>query len=52
MIDIRGDCLPKFWCFFETSLKGEVIFDPKNYTADFLISEQYILVVNFGEQIF
>ena len=26
---------------------GEVIFDPKNHIADFLVSKQYILVVNF-----
>ena len=27
---------------------GGVISNPKNYIADFLVSQRYILVVNFG----
>ena len=42
---------PTFICCFRKSLKagrgGGVISDPKNFIADFLYSEQYILVLYF-----
>ena len=38
IILIRGDRRLKFWCFFEKCPKGGrgVIFDPKDYIADFV----------------
>ena len=35
---LRGDCLPKYGCFFwKISEGGGVISDPKNYIADFFV---------------
>ena len=48
----RGDRLLKYGCLFLKKVqRGGVIFDPKNYNVDFLVSKRYILAVNFGKNV-
>ena len=49
---LRDVSIPKYGCFFVKVPKGGgVISDTKNYIANFLVSERYILVVNFGKNV-
>ena len=38
------------WMFFLEKVERGVIYDPKNFIADFLYLKQYLLVLNFGKK--
>ena len=52
-VQVRDDRLPKFGCFLWKKFEGGggVIFDPKNYIANFLVLKRYIAVVNFWKNV-